>query len=118
MALDTKQKRSSAIGINLPFVVLFPDPDGAVSQADRQDVGYSYAGILAAGAVIGQISRILLAYESAAVFTLVPLQVGNGGWVYDIVQGYDVAIDYDLAFNRTLVTSYPASGTLTAEVEV
>lgn len=48
MALDTRNKRSSAIGVSLPWRNMLPDPDGTTTQADRQAVAYLYAGILAA----------------------------------------------------------------------
>lgn len=45
MAVDTRDKRSSVIGINAP---LFPNPDGSLAtQADRQHVAWCYSGILA-----------------------------------------------------------------------
>lgn len=59
MAIDTAQKRSSAIGLGQPYIVILPTPDGSVSQADRQDAAFSYSGILAGAAVEAAISKIL-----------------------------------------------------------
>jgi hypothetical protein len=50
MALDSRNKRGSALGIGLAALVVLPAPDGAIAQADRQQAAYSYAGI-AAGAL-------------------------------------------------------------------
>ena len=52
MALDTKLKRMSAVGVRrLPWMRRFtPSPESSVDQADRQHVGFSYRGILAAEA--------------------------------------------------------------------
>lgn len=48
MAIDTAQKRRSALGIGQPWMVVPPAPDGSVStQADRQHLAFSYSGILA-----------------------------------------------------------------------
>lgn len=45
MAVDTRNKRSSVLGIGLAAALVFPDPDGALAQADRQQAAYTYAGI-------------------------------------------------------------------------
>ena len=46
MAIDTAQKRASAATVgavwNGPSVI----PDGTISQADRQQIGWGYSGIL------------------------------------------------------------------------
>lgn len=49
MAMDTASKRSSAINLNSPWRGLWPIPDGAVSQGDRQATVFLYAGVLAGG---------------------------------------------------------------------
>jgi len=47
MAIDTRQKRRSAIGVSLPFRSTTPPvPDGSFSQADRQQMLFIYTGIL------------------------------------------------------------------------
>lgn len=51
MALDTAQKRSSAIAISSPWRCRLPIPDGTIGQADRQQSAYAYSGILAGEAV-------------------------------------------------------------------
>lgn len=47
MAVDSRNKRFSILNLfvqNLGHV--FPNPDGAVGQADRQQFAFCYAGIL------------------------------------------------------------------------
>lgn len=47
MAVDSQDKRSSATGIALPFMVLHPQPDGsdADTEAQRAGMSWSYSGI-------------------------------------------------------------------------
>jgi hypothetical protein len=46
MALDTRNKRGSAIGIMLPSRVVYPNPSGSLATvAFREQMAYSYAGI-------------------------------------------------------------------------
>ncbi len=47
MALDTRNKRSSAIDIGSPWRAEMPTPDGTINAADRQHAAFQYAGILA-----------------------------------------------------------------------
>ena len=46
MAVDTRDKRASAIGL-IPWLLQGPTPDAAFSQADRQQIAFTYRGILA-----------------------------------------------------------------------
>jgi len=50
MPVDTRDKRSSALLVSLPWRGLLPLPDGALNQGDRQHVGLMYRGIPAAAA--------------------------------------------------------------------
>lgn len=45
MALDTRNKRAAAIGIDLKWLHIYPNPDGAISQLDRQQIAGKYSGI-------------------------------------------------------------------------
>lgn len=45
--MDTRNKRSSALLIGLPFRGLYPAPDGAVGEEDRPHVALMYAGLAA-----------------------------------------------------------------------
>lgn len=47
MAVDTRNKRSSAINIASPWRSMLPLPDGTIDQADRQHAALHYSGILA-----------------------------------------------------------------------
>lgn len=49
MAIDTAVKRKSLAAIPLPHMGPVIVPSGSLDQADRQAVGYGYAGILASG---------------------------------------------------------------------
>lgn len=50
MAVDTRNKRASAIAIKQVFITLGPNPDGSIAAVgDRQQMAREYAGI-AAGA--------------------------------------------------------------------
>lgn len=45
MAVDTRNKRFSMIGIDMPFLRVFPNPDGTISAEDRQQYLGKYSGI-------------------------------------------------------------------------
>lgn len=47
MALDTRDKRSSAVMVSLPWRGHEPVADGTVGQADRQHTALMYSGIAA-----------------------------------------------------------------------
>lgn len=47
MAIDTRNKRSSAINVASPWRSKLPLADGTIGQADRQHAGLHYEGILA-----------------------------------------------------------------------
>jgi hypothetical protein len=51
MAIDTERKRKSIVSIGQRQVGPGVVPDGSFDQADRQAIGYSYAGIAAEGGV-------------------------------------------------------------------
>lgn len=52
MAIDTRNRRSSAINPQCPWRGQWPAPDSALGQADRQHGLWSYAGILAGAAEV------------------------------------------------------------------
>ncbi len=44
MAVDTRNRRASVLGVGQPFAVVFPNPDESLDNAgDRQQIAYSYA---------------------------------------------------------------------------
>ena len=60
MAIDSREKRASVVGINY-ISGPSPTPNAAKDQEWRQEVGYSYSGILAAVAgAVGRLKRGLL----------------------------------------------------------
>lgn len=46
MAVDTRDKRASVLGLGLAALLVLPEP-GTIDQPDRQHVAYSYRGIQA-----------------------------------------------------------------------
>jgi len=50
MAIDTRNRRSSAINPQCPWRGQWPAPDSTIDQADRQHGLWSYAGIVAGAA--------------------------------------------------------------------
>lgn len=63
MALDTADKRDSAIHVSLPWRMRFPVPDGSLAAPDRLHVGLLYRGIAAGAAaiatIVGQWSNVI-----------------------------------------------------------
>ena len=53
MAVDTKNKRFTIMGLHQPVPLLLPDPDGAVSAVDR----LQYLGVYASY-LVSQIGRL------------------------------------------------------------
>ena len=47
MAVDTRDRRASVLGLGLAALLVLPAP-GALDQGDRQQLAYSYRGISAA----------------------------------------------------------------------
>jgi hypothetical protein len=69
--MDTRNKRASALGFALAALVILPAPDGAIAQADRQQVSFSYAGI-SAGAL-----SVLNLHESTTSSLMVDRTTSN-----------------------------------------
>ena len=72
MAVDTRDKRMSIMGVSLPWRGVFPLADGTIGTADRLIFPYSYSGIAASppaavSAVLGVIGAglgyIICAFE-------------------------------------------------------
>jgi len=51
MPVDTRDKRAAVLGYALP-ITIYPNPDGALGQADRQQTAFLYPGILAGAPVV------------------------------------------------------------------
>jgi hypothetical protein len=58
MAIDTRQKRASAMTVCTCWYPPAVQPDGSFDQADRQNIGWSYTGILAGGPPVSAISQM------------------------------------------------------------
>lgn len=52
MAIDTRNKRASILGVGLAAALALPAPDGAVVEADRQHVGFAYAAATGGAVVV------------------------------------------------------------------
>ena len=59
MAIDSAQKRASALNFTMPFRHL-PYPDSSIDQGDRQHMAGLYAGVLAG---------VLITFDAAPVPT-------------------------------------------------
>lgn len=70
MALDSRAKRASSVGIGLLWLLAPPLPDGAISQGDRQHIAISYSGILADEADPDVLSAIALTGSFAQSISL------------------------------------------------
>lgn len=64
MAVDTRNKRSSAIGVSLPWRMRFPAPDGSFDAADRLHINVHYAGIGASSPVSVPYLDLILELDS------------------------------------------------------
>lgn len=45
MAINTRNKRASILGIGLAASIVYPNPSGTIDQAARQQTAYAYPGI-------------------------------------------------------------------------
>lgn len=52
MAVDTRNKRFSILGIAQPFPCVFADPDGTISAPDRAQIIFLYSGIALSAPVV------------------------------------------------------------------
>jgi len=70
MAVDSKAKRMSCIGVGLPVPSLLPVADSSVSAADRLHLSWLYAGIEAqvGKLIVSAIVKIRLIASQAVAF--------------------------------------------------
>lgn len=59
MALDSKQKRGSAIDVGQPNRQWLLEPDGTISGADKQSLAKLCSGVAASGGSTGTIPRVV-----------------------------------------------------------
>ena len=50
--LDSRDKRGSAIGIDLAWVHAYPNPDGTIGAEDREQIAWKYAFTVTATGVV------------------------------------------------------------------
>ena len=75
MAINTRSRRASVLGIVAPYVLTLPLADGTVGQPDRQHVAFTYPGIQAAADVIPtelEDFTTILGYHAAALYVATP----------------------------------------------
>jgi len=72
MAVDTRNKRASCLGLGLAALLVLPAPDAAVETGDRAHVAYCYAGIDAGSpvVVVTPSSRTLTVAAQSRVLTV------------------------------------------------
>lgn len=71
MAIDSRDKRASCIGIDGAYRFVLPNPDaGAENQGDRQQMAFKYRGINASPPVVG--GGLLIRMQAEGLF------VGSG----------------------------------------
>lgn len=68
--LDTRDKRASALGVNMPAPRLEQNPSGTIAQAGRQMAALVYSGILATVPVAVVTTVFTLIAEVSNVFGL------------------------------------------------
>lgn len=74
MALDTRSKRASSVGMLLGFCVLAPpEPDGSVivlSAADRKHAAWAYSGLSAGDVLPEPAAQVIELEASVPVYNL------------------------------------------------
>ena len=66
MAIDTRQKRTSAIDLTLPWRGSFPVPDGSISNSDRLQIGNLFATQFTTELIATTAASIILAGQAVA----------------------------------------------------
>jgi hypothetical protein len=70
MAVDTRSKRASVLGIGLAAALTLPLSDGAVGQPDRQHVAFCYAGLAASTVEAAQADVVVRVGELAGTIEI------------------------------------------------
>jgi hypothetical protein len=68
MAIDTRDKRASILMLALTFSRVYPNPDGALTNEDRQHMGYVYRGISIAATTLMALERAISRRIHSRVF--------------------------------------------------
>jgi hypothetical protein len=69
VAVDTRNRRASVIGLGLSALLVLPAPDGALDLGDRQQVAACYRGIDAA-VQVARVSDVTITGSSVETLTL------------------------------------------------
>lgn len=67
--MNTRDKRASVLGFGLAALLVLPEP-GTLDQGDRQQVAYSYRGILATELVVVEADPIAIIQMRPDVTTI------------------------------------------------
>lgn len=59
MAIDSRDKRSSAIHVGLPWRGMYPLPDGTIGQEDRQHAATFYRGVSSLSVILYEAVSLL-----------------------------------------------------------
>lgn len=70
MAVDTRNKRASSIGLGLDSLRVRPNPDGTISRADRLHLTWLYSGSDQEGSMSADILPATLYIKRAVSVTL------------------------------------------------
>jgi len=84
MAINTHDRRSSALGCGLPFVAMLPLPDATVSKEDRRQALWMYRGLESEDAI-----QFLYPLYNTSMFTT----VATSNSAKTIEAGYSVKIE-------------------------
>jgi hypothetical protein len=80
VAINTRNRRFSLVGMARPWMAVLPNPDGPVDQPDRQHFEYCYPGItFSAGIELGA-AGIGATWVLSASRTTWKLPVGRTMW--------------------------------------
>lgn len=90
MAVDTRNKRASALGVALAVTLTLPAPDGTVGQPDRQHAAYSYAGIEAAEENIGTVADVEVVATAVTSATVTATSVTSADLTATVVTSADL----------------------------
>lgn len=66
--MNTRDRRASAFGRSLPFLAVFPLPDGAVSTLDRRQAAWLYRALLFPSGVTTPGDRIAVVQAQPRTF--------------------------------------------------
>ncbi|HXH12339.1 MAG TPA: hypothetical protein VNP04_21545 [Alphaproteobacteria bacterium] len=68
MAIDTRDKRASILGLDLEARRVYPNPDGAIAGDDRQHIAGKYRGISALVSTLMALERTIVRRVFGRIF--------------------------------------------------